>query len=63
MCNILIYFYKIDIKHLQHTSKIATWAFSAMSPYYFNKWWLVVAELVAARRLSAVQGARGDVEL
>jgi hypothetical protein len=53
MCNILTYFYNIDIKHLQHILKhlkhlkhmLAIYAFNAMSPCCLDKWRLIVAEL------------------
>jgi hypothetical protein len=63
MFNISIYFYNIDVKHLQHTYEIsethkktlATCAFSAMSPCYLNEWRLVVVELDGGIRSSPVQ--------
>jgi hypothetical protein len=55
MCNIPIYFCKIDItynislKHLKHLKHmLAICAFSAMSPYFLDEWRFVVAELDAA---------------
>jgi hypothetical protein len=49
LCNILIYFYKIDIKRLQHTSEtsetLETYAFSTMSHCCLDEWRLVVMKL------------------
>jgi hypothetical protein len=50
MCNILIYFCNIHMKHLQHTSKISetleiyacTYGFSATSPCCLGEWRIVV---------------------
>jgi hypothetical protein len=46
MCNILIYFCNIKMKHLKHLKHtFATWAFNAMSSCYLDEWRLVVVEL------------------
>jgi hypothetical protein len=64
MCNILIYFCDINIKHLQHTSEtsehlkhtLETYIFSIMSPCCLDELRLVVSwSLMPVRRLTPAQ--------
>jgi hypothetical protein len=56
MCNILIYFYKIDIKHLQHTSK-------TLKTYDCNMGFQRNVTLLFQQMVARRCGARGSAEV
>jgi hypothetical protein len=57
MCNILIYFYNIDIKYLQHTSE--TIAINACNMQFQRNISLLLGRIYPRRRVEFYPGHRG----